>query len=164
VRRTTQRLNVKIPAGVDTGSRLKLRGEGAGGANGGPAGDLYVIISVAEHALFKRHENSIVCEVPVSFTQAALGAEIDVPTLEGKVKMKIPAGTQSGAVFRLRGKGVPDTRGYGRGDQLVQVTVETPRDLSPKQRELLEEFARQSGEEVNPISKGFFDKVREMFG
>jgi molecular chaperone DnaJ len=162
--RTTQTLNVRIPAGVDTGSRLKLRGEGEGGHNGGPGGDLYVVLHVREHSLFTRQGNDIVCDVPIGFTQAALGSEIDVPTLNGKVKMKVPAGTQSGSVFRLRGKGVPDVRGYGTGDALVRVVIETPKKLSSKQRELLEEFAKISGEEVHPLSKGFLDKVKEMFG
>jgi len=164
VARTTQTLNVKIPPGVDTGSRLKLRSEGEAGVNGGPAGDLYVVLNVGEHPLFTRHENEIVCEVPISFAQAALGAEIEVPTIEGKVKMKVAAGTQSGSVFRLKGKGVPDVRGYGRGDELVRVHIETPRKLSAKQRELLEEFAKQGGEEVHPLAKGFLDKVKELFG
>ena len=164
VMQRTQALNIKIPPGVDTGSRLKLRGEGEAGRNSGPAGDLYIVITVNEHPLFTRHENDIVCEVPISFAQAALGAEIEVPTLEGKFKMKVPHGTQSGSVFRLKGKGAPDLRGSGRGDQLVRVLVETPRKLSSRQRELLEEFAHSSGEEVNPLTKGFFDKVKEMFG
>ncbi|HSQ00853.1 MAG TPA: molecular chaperone DnaJ [Candidatus Dormibacteraeota bacterium] len=162
--RSQQSLSVRIPAGVDTGSRLKLRGEGEAGYNKGPAGDLYVIVHVREHPLFSRDGSNIVCDVPIGITQAALGAEIDVPTPHGKVKMKIPAGTQSGNVFRLKGKGVPDLRGYGHGDALVRVVVETPRKLTAKQRELLEEFARLGGEEVHPISKGFFDKVKEMFG
>lgn len=162
--RTQHALSVKIPAGVDTGSRLKLRGEGEAGLHGGPGGDLYVVLHVREHPLFARDGNDIVCDVPIGFTQAALGAEIDVPTPHGKVKMKIPAGTQSGNVFRLKGKGVPDVRGYGHGDALVRVLVETPKKLSARQREILEEFARLSGEEVHPLSKGFFDKVKEMFG
>lgn len=164
VSQKTQALNIKIPPGVDSGSRLKLRGEGEAGRNSGPAGDLYVVINVEQHPLFARQENDIVCEVPISFAQAALGAEIEVPTIEGKFKMKVAAGTQSGTVLRLRGKGVPDLRGSGRGDQLVRVVVETPRKLTARQRELLEEFARSSGEEVNPLTKGFFDKVKEMFG
>jgi len=164
VAQKTQSLSIKIPAGVDTGSRLKLRNEGGPGHNGGPPGDLFVIISVRDHALFTRHENNLVCEVPISFPQAALGAEIDVPTLEGKTKVKIEPGTQSGAIHRLKGKGVPDLRGTGRGDLLVRIVVETPRKLTTRQRELLEEFARSGGEDVNPLSKGFFDKVKEMFG
>lgn len=159
-----QALSIKVPPGIDTGSRLKLRGEGEAGRNGASSGDLYIVINVEEHPLFTRHENDIICEVPISFPQAALGAEIDVPTLEGKVKMKIPHGTQSGGIFRLKGKGAPDLRGAHRGDQLVRVLVETPRKLTSRQRELLEEFARNGGEEVSPLTKGFFDKVKEMFG
>ena len=155
---------VKIPAGVDTGSRLMLRGEGELGAGGGPPGDLYVVIQVKEHPLFTREGTTIICEIPLSFPHAALGAEIEVPTLDGKVKRKIPAGTQSGTVFRLRGKGLPDPSGHGRGDQLVRIIVETPRRLTPRQRELLEEFAQISGDGLSPASKGFFDKVKEMFG
>lgn len=164
VNQKTQSLNIKIPPGVDAGSRLKLRNEGEPGRNGGPPGDLYIVIDVREHPFFVRHEHDIVCEVPISFPQAALGAEIDAPTLEGKVKVKIPPGTQSGNVFRLKGKGAPNLRGSGRGDELVRIIVETPRKLTARQRELLEEFARSSGEEVNPLSKGFFDKVKEMLG
>jgi molecular chaperone DnaJ len=164
VMQKTQSLSVKIPGGVDTNSRLKLRGEGEPGRNGGPPGDLYVVVNVGQHPLFRRQQTDIICEVPISFPQAALGAEIDVPTLNGKIKMKIAAGSQSGTVFRLRGKGAPDLRAGGRGDQLVRVVVETPRKLTARQRELLEEFARSGGDEINPISKGFFDKVKEMFG
>lgn len=162
--RGTQSLSVKIPAGVDTGSRLKLRGEGEAGAAGGPSGDLYVVIRVKEHPLFKRSENDVICEMPISFPQAALGTDIEVPTLEGKVRIRIPPGTQSGAVFRLKGKGIADLHDYGRGDHLVRVIIETPRKLTARQRELLEDFARMSGEEVHPLSKGFLEKVKEMFG
>ena len=156
---------MRIPAGVDNGSRLKLRSEGEAGFAGGPAGDLYVVIHVKEHALFVRQENDVIIEVPISFPQAALGAEVDVPTLEGKVKVRIPAGTQSSKVLRLKGKGIVDLHGYGRGDQLVKIVVETPKRLTSRQRELLEEFAKASGEDVNhPLSKGFVDKLKEMFG
>jgi molecular chaperone DnaJ len=158
-------LSVRIPPGVDNGSRLKLRNEGEAGFSGGPTGDLYVVVHVKEHELFVRQDNDVVIEVPVSFPQAALGGEIEVPTLEGKIKLKVPAGTQSGKVFRLKGKGFADLHGYGSGDQLVRITVETPRRLSARQRDLLEEFARASGEDVNhPLSKGFVDKLKEMFG
>jgi molecular chaperone DnaJ len=158
-------LSVRIPPGVDNGSRLKLRNEGEAGFGGGPAGDLYVVVHVKEHPLFVRQDNDVVIEVPVSFPQAALGGEIDVPTLDGKLKLKVPAGTQSGKVIRLKGKGFVDLHGYGRGDQLVRIVIETPRRLSARQRELLEEFARLSGEDVNhPLSKGFVDKLKEMFG
>jgi molecular chaperone DnaJ len=158
-------LSVRIPPGVDNGSRLKLRNEGEAGFSGGATGDLYVVVHVKEHDLFVRQDNDVVIEVPVSFPQAALGSEIEVPTLEGKIKLKVPAGTQSGKVFRLKGKGFADLHGYGSGDQLVRITVETPRRLSARQRDLLEEFARASGEDVNhPLSKGFVDKLKEMFG
>ncbi len=162
--RRTHTLNVRIPAGVDTGSRLKLRGEGETGGHGGPAGDLYVLLRVAEHAIFLREGVDVVCEVPVSVVQAALGTEIEIPTLDGPRKLKVPAGTQSGHLFRLRGLGVPDLNGYGRGDQVVRLAVETPRKLSARQRELLEEFARISGEEVHPMSKSFLDKVKSILG
>lgn len=163
--RKLQSLSVRIPPGVDNGSRLKLRGEGEAGFGGGPSGDLYVVIHVREHAIFARQDNDVIVEVPVSFPQAALGTEMEVPTLDGKVKFKVPAGTQSGKVFRLKGKGFADLHGYGRGDELVKVVVETPRRLTSRQRELLEEFAKISGEEVNhPMSKGFVDKLKEMFG
>ena len=162
--RTTSNLQIKIPAGVDTGSRLKLRGEGEAGPTSGVPGDLYVTIRVAEHPLFERHDNEVVCELPISFPLAALGGEIETPTLEGKIKMKIPPGTQSGRVFRLRGKGVADLRGGLRGDQLVRVVVETPTKLGAKEKKLLKEFAQLNGDHVHPISKGFFEKVKELFG
>jgi molecular chaperone DnaJ len=158
-------LSVKVPPGVDTGTRLKLTGEGEPGDRGGPPGDLYVVVHVQEHPIFVREDTEVICEVPISFTQAALGSSIDVPTLDGKVKMKIPSGTQSGKVFRLKAKGFPSLQQYGvRGDQHVRVTVEVPEKLSKKQRELLEQFAAISGEDAHPQAKGFLDKVREMFG
>ncbi|MDY0189121.1 MAG: molecular chaperone DnaJ [Desulfuromonas sp.] len=156
-------LAIKIPAGVETGIRLKLSGEGESGTNGGPAGDLYVVITVAEHPIFSREGRNVICDMPVSFTQAALGCELEVPTLEGRVKLKIPHGTQSGRVMKLAGKGIVDLQGRRRGDQMVVVKVETPTDLTARQKELLEEFAREGGESVNPISKGFFEKVKDMF-
>ncbi len=157
-------LSVKIPPGVDSGSRLKLRGEGESGISGGSPGDLYVVIQVQPHPLFIRDGLDIICEVPISFVQAALGAEIDVPTLEGKVKVKIPVGTQSGKVFRLRSKGITDVQGYQRGDELVRAVIETPTHLTAHQKELLKEFATLGGEELHPLSKGFFDKVKQIFG
>ena len=163
-RRRTHTLNVRIPAGVDNGSRLKLRGEGETGANGGHPGDLYVLIRVAAHPIFARDGVDVVCEVPVSVVQAALGTKLDIPTLDGPRKLDVPAGTQSGHLFRLRGLGVADLNGYGRGDQVVRLTVETPRKLSARQRELLEEFARISGEEVHPMSKSFLEKVKSLLG
>jgi molecular chaperone DnaJ len=163
-RRVTYTVNVKIPAGVDTGSRLKLRGEGEAGDSGGPSGDLYVVLDVDEHPIFTRDGRDLVCEVPLSITQAALGTEIEVPTLDGSSKVKVPAGTQSGQMFRLRGRGVPDLGGYGNGDELVRIVVETPRKLTARQRDLLEEFAKLSGEDVHPMSKSFLDKVKSMLG
>ena len=162
--RLTRELEVKIPAGVDEGSRLKLRAEGEAGIGGGPAGDLYIVLDIEEHPIFSRDGKHLLCDIPVSFPQLALGAEIEVPTLEEKTRLKIPAGTQSGAVFRLKGKGIPDLQGYARGDQIVRVSVEIPKKLSAQQKELLEEFARVSGSEIGPLSKGFLEKVREMFG
>ena len=156
-------INVKIPAGVDTGSRLKLRGEGENGARGGPPGDLYVVIIVQDHPIFAREGTDVICEMPISFVNAALGAEIEVPTLEGKVKMKVPSGTQSHAVFRLKGKGIRDVHGGRRGDEHVRVLVETPTRLSARQKELLKDFAEEGGEEAHPIAKGFFEKVKELF-
>ena len=163
-RRVTYTVNVKIPAGVDAGSRLKLRGEGEVGDNGGPSGDLYVVLDVAEHTIFTREGTDLVCEVPVSIAQAALGTEIEVPTLDGSAQVKVPAGTQSGQMFRLRGRGVADLGGYGKGDELVRIVVETPKKLTARQRELLEEFARIAGEDVHPMSKSFLDKVKSMLG
>jgi molecular chaperone DnaJ len=163
-RRVTYTVNVKIPAGVDAGSRLKLRGEGEVGDNGGPSGDLYVVLDVEEHTIFTREGTDLVCEVPVSIAQAALGTEIEVPTLDGSAKVKVPAGTQSGQMFRLRGRGVADLGGYGKGDELVRIVVETPKKLTARQRELLEEFARIAGEDVHPMSKSFLDKVKSMLG
>lgn len=155
-------LSVKIPAGVETGSRLKLRGEGGQGVKGGQNGDLFVAISVADHPLFEREDTNVICQLPISFTQAALGCELEVPTLDGPVSMKIPAGTQSGKTYRLRGKGIPSLQGYGRGDQMVIVKVETPINLNKRQKELLEEFATISGEDVHPLKKGFLDKVMDF--
>jgi molecular chaperone DnaJ len=157
-------LSVKIPGGVDTGTRVRLAGEGEPGEQGGPPGDLYVVVHVKEHSIFHREENEVFCEVPISFVQAALGAQIEVPTLDGMVKMKVPEATQSGKIFRMKGKGIPHLNGGGaRGDQHVRVMVETPQNLSAKQRELLEKFAEASGEDVNPQARTFFDKVKELF-
>ncbi len=157
----TKTLSVKIPGGVETGSRLKVTGEGGQG-KGGPNGDLYVAINVRDHAIFQREDNNVICEIPISFIQAALGCELEVPTLDGKVAMKIPDGTQSGKIYRLKGKGIPSLQGYGRGDQLVVVRIETPTNLNKKQKELLEEFARISGEDIHPLKKGFLDKVMDF--
>lgn len=163
--RTRQKRTVKVsvPGGVADGNQLRVRGEGESGLLGGPAGDLYVAIRVAEHAIFSREGDDVLCEMPLTFGQAALGAEIEVPTLEGKVRLKIPAGTQTGKVFRLKGKGVPSLAHRGHGDQLVTVVVETPVKLSARQRELLEEFEKLAGAEANPHNRSFFDQVKQLF-
>ena len=145
---TFERILVKIPPGVDNGSRLRIRGKGEPGIAGGAAGDLYVIIHVREHELFERHGEEILCETTISFAQAVLGAEIEVPTLEGSAKMKIPPGTQTGTIFRLRGKGIYQTSRGSRGDQHVKVTIVTPSNLNEKQRLLLRKFAGALGENV----------------
>ncbi len=165
-----KKLKVKVPGGVSDGTKLRMVGEGETGARGGPPGDLYVVLRVKPHDFFTREDYDVICEVPVSFPQAALGASVEVPTLDGKVNVKVPEGTQTGKVFRLRGKGIPQLKRRAeeptvRGDQLVRVVVETPTDLSDEQRKLLERFAEISGDKVNhPRSKGFFDKVKELFG
>ncbi len=157
-------LTLRVPPGLETGSRIRLQGEGEPGERGGPPGDLYVVLHVREHPIFEREDQNILCEVPISFTQAALGAQIEVPTLDGKVKMKIPAATQTGRVFRLREKGIPSPNGHRRGDQLVKVVIETPNQLSKEQRELLERLAQLEGEQTHPQTRSFLDKVKEMFG
>jgi len=157
-----RKLRVKIPAGVDTGHRLKIRGEGEAGTMGGARGDLYVVIHVKQHPVFERAGNDILCEVPISFVQAALGDRIEVPTLDGKVSLKIPAGTQTNKMFRLRGKGMPNVHGYGRGDQLVRVVTETPTRLNDRQKKLLKEFGEMSGDNVHPMRKRFFKKIKDL--
>lgn len=162
--RRKETISVRIPPGVDTGTRLRLSGEGEAGTNGGPPGDLYVDITVREHPVFERHGDDILVDIPITFTQAALGCEVDAPTVHGKVKMKIPQGTQSGQTFRLKGKGVPRLGRSGIGDQQVRIIVETPTQLTPEQKRLLEEFARISGDEGNPLKKSFLERMRKAFG
>jgi molecular chaperone DnaJ len=158
-------VEVNVPRGVDTGTRLKLSGEGEPApVPGGQPGDLYVVVQVKEHPIFRREETEVICDMPVSITQAALGTQIEVPTLDGPVKLKIPAGTQSGKVFRLRGHGFPPLNGAGRGDQHVRVLVETPTRLSKEQRDLLERFAALSGEETFPRSRTFWAAVGDLLG
>jgi molecular chaperone DnaJ len=158
----TVRLQVKVPAGINVGQKLKLRGEGEPGTNGGPAGDLYVVIDIAAHPFFQRDGDDVYCEVPISFTQAALGGEIETPTLGGSVKIKIPPGTQSAKRFRLKDKGITSVNGRSKGDQYVTVNVEVPSKLSAEQRELLEKFAAISGESF-PESQGFLKKMKDWF-
>jgi molecular chaperone DnaJ len=157
-------LTVKIPPGADTGTRLRLAGEGEPGDHGGPPGDLYVVLHVKEHPIFSREDTEILCEVPISFVQAALGGMVDVPTLEGRHSLKVPAGTQSGKVIRLKGKGMPSLNGHGRGDEHVRLVVETPAHLSAEQKALLQKFADLSGEDTHPQTKSFLRKVKELFG
>lgn len=163
--RTMQNSSIKlrIPAGVDTGSKLRSAGNGEAGLNGGPSGDLYIVIHVRDHEIFERHDNDLFCEIPIKFTLASLGGKIDVPTLNGKVQLKIPVGTQSGTTFRLRGHGMPDLRHGDKGDQLVRVEIEVPKKLTGKQREALEAFAIACGDADNPVSQGFFEKAKRFF-
>ncbi|GAB4299035.1 MAG: molecular chaperone DnaJ [Thiohalomonadaceae bacterium] len=157
-------LSVKVPAGVDNGDRIRLSGEGEAGLHGGPAGDLYVQIHVREHPIFTRDENNLACEVPISFVTAALGGELDVPTLGGRVKLKIPAETQSGKLFRLRGKGVKSVRGGDVGDLICRVVVETPVNLTSKQKELLQQFeASLNGDKHSPKASSWLDGVKKFF-
>ena len=160
-------LAVKIPAGVDEGDRIRLSGEGEHGVNGGPSGDLYVQIHLKEHTVFKREQNDLHCEMPISFTTAALGGEIEIPTLDGVAQIKIPAETQSGKIFRLRGKGIKGVRSHAHGDLLCHVVVETPVNLTDRQKELLRELEETSSSDSarhNPRAKSWMDRVREFFG
>lgn len=159
----TSKIKLRIPAGVDTGARLRSSGNGASGLRGGPPGDLYVVLHAKDHEIFEREGDDLLCEVPVSIVQATLGAEIEVPTLGGKAMIKIPAGTQPGAVFRLKGKGVKNIQGYGHGDLHVRVAVEVPTHLTSLQKQKLQEFAALCDENCNPISKSFFEKAKNLF-
>lgn len=156
-------LSVNIPAGVETGTRIRLAGEGEAGMRGGPSGDLYIFIEVAQHALFEREETNLFCRVPVSMTAAAIGGDIEVPTIDGgRSRVKIPAGSQSGRQMRLRGKGMPALRGGGTGDMFIELAVETPVNLTARQRDLLKEFEALS-EDNNPESESFFSSVKRFW-
>jgi molecular chaperone DnaJ len=159
-------LSVRIPSGVDEGDRIRLAGEGESGVNGGPAGDLYVQIQVKAHPVFQRDHDDLHCEMPISFTSAALGGDIEIPTLDGSAKIKVPAETQSGKIFRLRGKGIKGVRSRDPGDLLCHVMVETPVNLTERQRELLREFdaiSQKDTDRHNPRAKSWMDKVKEFF-
>jgi molecular chaperone DnaJ len=159
-------LSVKIPPGVDEGDRIRLSGEGEAGVNGGPSGDLYVVMHIKPHSVFTRDHNDLHCEMPISFTTAALGGDIEIPTLEGSAKIKVPAETQSGKVFRLRGKGIKGVRSATHGDLLCHVVVETPVNLTSRQKELLQEFEAISGKDAgrhNPQARSWMEKVKEFF-
>ncbi len=163
----TKTLSVKVPAGVDEGDQIRLAGEGEAGEGGGPAGDLYVQVRLKPHAVFKRDGDNLHCEVPVSFAQATLGAEVEVPTLDGRASIKVPAGTQSEKAFRLRGKGVRNVRSGAVGDLYCHVSIETPVNLTPRQRELLEEFERlvkEGGGKHQPREASWLDKLKGLFG
>lgn len=170
--RKQRKIKINIPAGVDNDSRLRMSGEGEGGYNGGPAGDLYIFVTVEPHKYFRRSGDDILCDLPINMVQAALGDEVEVETLDGRVKLTIPEGTQTGTSFRLRGRGFPKLRGYGKGDQNVKVTVQTPKNLSAEQKELLRRFAASLGEKPAPEAqqknkpkdnkpRGFFNKIKD---
>ena len=159
-------LSVRIPAGVDEGDSIRLTGEGEAGSNSGQAGDLYIVIHLASHPVFQREGNHLHCEIPISFTVAALGGEIEVPTLDGHARIKVPAGTQTGKIFRLRSKGITGVRNQATGDLLCHVAVETPVDLTARQKELLEEFeliSQKDGSRHHPRAKSWMEKAREFF-
>jgi molecular chaperone DnaJ len=157
------RIKLKIPAGIADGSRLRSSQNGEAGIRGGSKGDLYVVVHVKEHKVFQRDEDNLYCEVPIAFSLAALGGEVPVPTLEGKAHVKVPAGTQSGQIFKLRGKGIQNVNGRERGDLLARMIVEVPTRLNAEQRQKLEEFAGLCGEENTPMRKTFFDRAKEFF-
>ena len=159
-------LNVKIPAGVDEGDRIRLAGEGEPGVNGGPAGDLYVVTHIREHSVFQRNGQDLHCEMPISFATAALGGEIEIPTLDSVARLKIPPETQSGQAFRLRGKGIKSVRGASYGDLLCHVVVETPVKLTERQKDLLRQFDAEGADNSdthNPRAKSFMDKLKDFF-
>ncbi len=157
------RIKLKVPAGIAEGSRLRSSRNGEAGIRGGPPGDLYVVIHVKEHEIFQREDDNLFCELPVPFTLAALGGEVAVPTLEGKANLKVPAGTQSGQMFKLRDKGIINVNARDRGDLFARVIVEVPTSLNAEQRRKLEEFAELCGDENTPIHRGFFDRAKEFF-
>jgi len=157
------KIKLRIPAGVDTGARLRSSGNGEAGVRGGPSGDLYVVLHVRPHDIFNRDGDDLVCEMPIGFVQAALGTELEVPTLNGRARISIPPGTQTGTVFRWKGRGVQNLQGYGHGDLHVRVTVEVPTRLNGEQKQKLQEFAQLCDEKVNPISQSFFEKAKNFF-
>jgi len=156
-------IKIKIPAGVDSGSRLRIQGEGEAGSRSGRRGDLYILIYVQPHEIFERHDSDIFCEIPISFATAALGGEVEVPTLEGKIRMKIPPGTQGGKIFRLRNKGITHLQDHGRGDQLVKVQIDVPTDLTSEQKRILKEFSSTPEEGAGPLSRSFVEKMKRLF-
>jgi molecular chaperone DnaJ len=162
--RRSRRIVVNVPPGVDTGTQIRYAGEGQPGTNGGPNGNLFVITRVKQHKYFRRRENDILLDLDINVAQAALGAEVEIPTVDGPVKLKIPSGTQPGKVLRVRGKGVPRLQGSGRGDQLVVVNIEVPSHLTNEQRNLFEQLAKSLGSEVRPQERSFLDWLKETLG
>jgi molecular chaperone DnaJ len=158
-----RQVTVNIPAGVNDGHKLRMRGEGQAGEQGGRAGDLYIVIKVKKHDLFKREGNNVICEVPINFVQATLGDEIKVPTLDGKVKFTIPKGTQPNSSFRLKGKGIPYLNRSTKGDQIIKIKVIIPEKLDQEQEDLLKKFADMSGSEINPEQENFWSKIKSFF-
>ena len=162
-REHASKIKLRIPAGVDTGSRLRSSGNGEAGVRGGPTGDLYVVLHVKAHEIFQREGDDLLCEILVSFVQASLGADIEVPTLSGKTEIKIPAGTQPGTMFRLKGKGIKNVQGHGHGDLHIRINVEVPTHLSGAQKAKLQEFAELCNGKESPLRQGFFDKAKQLF-
>jgi molecular chaperone DnaJ len=162
-REKSSKIHLRIPAGVDTGARLRSSGNGDAGLRGGPPGDLYVVLRLKQHEIFHREGDDLLCEVPIGFVQATLGAEVEVPTLEGRATVKIPAGTQPATIFRLKGKGIKNLQGYGHGDLHVRINVEVPSKLSSEQRKKLEEFAALCNGKESPLAQSFFEKAKKFF-
>ncbi|MDQ6980659.1 MAG: DnaJ C-terminal domain-containing protein, partial [Ghiorsea sp.] len=162
-KKVKKNLKVKIPAGVYDGAQVRVSGEGEAGTQGGSPGDLFIVVRIKEHAMFERDGADLHCEMPITFPQATLGAEVDAPTLDGKVKIRIPAGTESGRVFRLRGHGVKDVRVHQKGDLFVRVQIAVPKKLTAKQEELLKAFAKETGDEVYPERSSFLGKAKKLW-
>ena len=161
--RRRRKIQASVPAGIDNGQTISIRGQGNAGKNGGPAGDLLVTITVRPHELFRREGTSVLCEAPITFAQAVLGAELEIPTIDGKVKYDLPEGTQSGTTFRLKGKGIPSINGRGRGDQYVRAVIEVPKSLTRTQKEKLREFDESLGEKNYQKRKSFAERLRNRF-
>ncbi len=157
------RIKIRVPPGVEDGMRLRSSGNGESGMRGGPSGDLYIVLHVKEHDFFKRDGEDLYCEVPISYATAALGGEIEVPTLNGTARVKIPPGTQGGTLFRLKGKGVKSLEGRGQGDEHIRVIVEVPTHLNAEQQHKLEEFAESCGQDNSPMQKSFFESLKHLF-
>ncbi|MHC4941482.1 MAG: molecular chaperone DnaJ [Planctomycetota bacterium] len=158
-----RQITVRIPPGIHDSTQMRVSGEGEPGFNGGPRGDLYCIIHIHPHPLFERIEDDLLCEIPIAFSQAALGTKLEVPSLQGKVVLKIPTGTQTGRIFRMKGLGMPNVYGHGKGDLLIKVKIETPQKLTPQQEQILREYAKLEEKNVTPERKSFFEKVKSLF-